>query len=1065
MRQIVTLLILPLLFCYLTVLGQQTISGRVTSSDDGHPVPSASIIVKGTNIRTLTDAKGIFRLSVPPNAVLRISSIGYATKEISVDGQSSLNIVLLTDTKTLSEVVVTALGIERNERSLGYSTQQVKGSNLTITKEQNVLGSLAGKVAGVQVTGASGASMGGTQKIKLRGVNSLSGSDEPLIVVDGTPISNSNFADRSGPDLGNIAQDINPDDVESVNILKGPAASALYGIRGQYGVIMITTKKGAKGPKKVNVEYSSAFSLEKVGNLMPMQDLYGAGSQQTWKTLANGQKYVQMDYDESWGPKMDGTPVRQVFSFYPQDATYGQETPFIPHPNNIKDYFETGFNMNNNIAVSGGNENSTFRLSYNNGTINGVEPNTWLHRNNVTVNGSLDLTKKLTASAAVNYMTNAAQRPSQGYDGGSRNMFQWFQRNLDMKRLKDYKYPDGTFLHWNLDLPNSDGSIDSYTPLYWNNPYFEAYENLNNDSRDRLFGNIGLSFQLLPELKLSAFVRADTYTQNLEEREAEGGRYLSEYYTGKFQNKEMNYEFTGQYNKTWDDFSLSGTFGGNIYNRNYSYLTERTQGGLISPGFYNIAASKDRPLVESYKLKKQIRSLYAMASVGYKNTYFVDASIRNDNTSTLPENNNSYYYPSVSGSFVFSELTKWEPLSFGKLRLSYAMAGSDLAPYQTTRTFTVGGVYSGDDGTVNTIYVPDVLYSDHIKPSFSHSYEGGLDLKFLNNRLGIDLTVYQQINKNQILNLGVSGTSGYDETIVNAGRIENKGIELTIEGTPVKGKTFSWNTSINFAHNKNMVKELIDNVNVYPLASNSYAGKSVYLNAYVGQPFGSLVGQAYQRDETTGKILLGSNNMPLYTSATHNFGSVLPRYTGGFVNSFTFGKITAGAVIDFQKGGQFFSWSRMMAVKTGLAKETAAMNDKGFNVRDAVAAGGGVKVNGISATTGQEVTAYVDARTYYRSTLGTNVYEEWLYDASYIKLREVSLGYTFDKSAASKLPFHSFKIALIARNPCMIWQKAPKGIDPSELSTGGSQGYPISWLETGELNTVRTFGLNLNINF
>jgi TonB-linked SusC/RagA family outer membrane protein len=1063
MRQIALLVAMVLwLLPQLTYAQQRTVSGVVTDAN-GAPLPLVSVVEKSGRSGTTTNDRGEFTLTLTTaRPVLVFSYTGLQPQEVAVGAGNTYNVSMGSDGGTMSEVVVTALGITRKERSLGYSTQEVKGENLTLTKEQNVLGSLAGKVAGVQVIGASGASMGGTQKIKIRGVNSIGGASDPLIVVDGTPISNANFAGRNGGDFGNLGQDVNPEDIESINVLKGPAASALYGIRGQYGVIMITTKKGSRGAKKVQVTLNSAYSVEKVGNFMPLQNVYGGGSSQTWRTLANGDKYVDMSIDESWGPKMDGTPARSVFSFHPQDPEYGKLTPFVPHPNNIKDYYETGSNLNNGISVSGGSENSTYRLSFNDTRIEGVEPNTWLRRNNLGLSASFDLTRKLTATTNVNYATNNGQRPSQGYDGGARYLVQWFQRNIDMNRLKDYKYPDGTVVNWNLSRPASDGTMSSYKALYWNNPYFEAYENINSDNRDRFFGDVGLAYQVLPGLKLSGFVRSDMFTQNIEDREAFGGRYIPAYSVGKYQNREMNYEFLGQYNKGWGDLSLNANLGANLYKRRYNYLDQATAGGLSSPGFYNIAASVNRPSVTSYLLRKEIRSLYGMASLGYKNTYFLDASLRNDNSSTLPPDNNSYWYPSLSGSLVFSELLKWSPLSYGKLRASYAMAGSDLNPYQTTFSFGVGSNYSSTSSTINTLYVPDLLNNPDIEPSFAHSYEAGLDLQFFNNRLGIDATYYIQKNKNQILNLDVSGASGYSSTVINAGLIQNKGVELTLTGKPVQLKNFGWDATFNISRNRNKIVELYPGTDVYALDVNTYSGVSVYLNSYVGQPFGSLIGKAYQRDSATGKILLGTNNMPLYTTATHNFGSVLPDYTGGLQNTFRIFGFDLSAMIDFQKGGQFFSWSKMMAVKTGMAEETAALNDKGKNVRDPLADGGGVKVEGVSAATKQPVTAYVDARTYYRTTLGTHVYEEWLYDASYIKLRELRLGYTIPRSVLGKTPFSSVNLALIARNPAMLWQKAPKGLDPTELSTGANS---ISWLETGALNTVRSYGVNLNINF
>lgn len=1055
------LLLLAWLFLALPLLSfSQTrqISGTVTD-ENGQPLPAVSVVQKGTSNGTTTNEKGGYLLTVSGAApVLVFSFAGRPSQELPVRNSNVYN-VSLGPGGAMSEVVVTALGIRRSERALGYSTQEVKGENLTLAKEQNVLGSLAGKIAGVQVVGSSGASLGGTQKIKIRGVNSIAGGDQPLIVVDGTPISNANFAGSDKADFGNAAQDINPDDIESVNVLKGPAASALYGIRGQYGVVMITTKKGKRGAKKVNVQLSSSLTLDRAGNFLPLQNLYGGGSSQTWRTLPNGQKYVDMSVDESWGPRMDGTPVRQVFSFFPQDPEYGQLTPFVAHPNNIRDYYETGSNVNNGIIVSGGNENSTFRLSFNDTRIQGIEPNTWLNRNNLGINAGLDLTSKLNISTNFNFATNSAQRPTQGSEYGARYMVQWFQRNVDMKRLKN-RYADGTWPQWNLNRPSATtGEVANLNPLYWNSPYFEVYENPTNDSRDRFFGDVGATYEFMPGLKLSGFVRGDMFTQNIEEKTAFAGRRTPAYSVGKYQNRELNFEFLGQYNKNWGDLSMNANLGGNLYKRRYTEIVQTTSGGLSAPGFYNIAASIDRPSVSNYLLRKEIRSLYGMASFGYKNTYFVDASIRNDNSSALPTDNNSYWYPSVSGSLVFSELFKWSPLSFGKIRVSYAKAGSDLSPYQTTPYYLTGTVYTG---VANTLSVPDNLSNPNIRPSFAHSYEAGIDLQFFKNRLGIDFTYYMQKNKDQIIQLDVSGTSGYASATINAGLIQNHGLELTLTGSPIRSRNFSWDAVFNASRNRSMVVELGPGLNVYTYGSTTYSSVTSYLNSYVGKPFGSLVGKAYQRDPATGMILLGSNNLPLYTDATHDFGSVLPDYTGGFLNTFRFHGFELSGMIDYQFGGQFFSRTQMLAVKTGMAEQTAAINDRGKNVRDPLAEGGGVHVVGISASTKQVVDTYVDARSYFRTTLGTHVYEEWLYDASYIKLRELRLGYTFAKNKLGKLPFSSVTLAFIARNPAMLWQKAPKGIDPSELSTGSQA---ISWFESGQANTVRSYGLNLNINF
>ncbi|SJZ68423.1 SusC/RagA family TonB-linked outer membrane protein [Sediminibacterium ginsengisoli] len=1049
------LLLIPLL----GISQNRQISGKITN-EKGEPIPFASVLIRSTTRGISANENGVFSLSVNGKPILVVSSTGYLSREIQVTDAVNYDVVLKPDLTPTSEVVVTALGITRKERSLGYAQQGIKGGDLTAAKEQNLVGSLSGKIAGVQVSGSSGASMGGTQKIQIRGVNSVTGDGEPLIVIDNTPVSNSNYAGRNGRDYGNLAQDINPDDVESINVLKGPAASALYGLRGQYGVILITTKKGSR-TKAPTVTLSSAFSIEKAGNFMPLQNLYGSGSSLNFPTVTiNGvsTKYVDGSWDESWGPLMDGTPVRQQYSFYPADRDFGKATPFIPHPDNIKEYFETGHTFNNNIAFSGGGQNGTFRLSYNNTDIKGIEPNTFLKRNNLSFNGSLNVTSGLVLNTSLNYANNNAQRPSQGYQSlGSRNMNQWFQRNLDMQRLKEYKYPDGTFYQWNLNSPNAQGIYTNMTPIDWNNPYFDAYENPSHDSRDRFYGNVGLTYTILPGLQVTGTVRQDGFTQNIDGRNAAGGRGTPSFWIGKYESKERNYEFLAQLNKQFGKVSFNANLGGNLMYQDYSYLREETAGGLAAPGFYSISNSIDRPNAVNYSRKKQVRSAYGSVTVGYDNIYFIDASLRRDISSALPANNNGYLYPSVSASMVFSDVLKWNTLSYGKLRLGYAQAGADIDVYQTTQSYSLGTPY----GTNFPLAVPDRLFNADLKPSLGTSFEAGLDLRFLKDRLGLSFTYYNQQNKDAVIPLDVPGPSGFTSYVINAGNIENKGFELSLNAVPVKSNSITWNTTFNIARNTSMVKALYPGINSLILDQNTYSSVSVFLQSNVGEAFGTLVGNAYARDAKTGKILLDAANMPMYVT-NHNFGSVLPKFTGGWQNSVSYKNFDLTAMIDFQSGGQFFSWTKMLAVKSGQAAETATMNDKGKNIRDDLANGGGYKITGISSITGAEVTAYVNARTYFRNTIGTRVYEEWLYDASFIRMREIRLGYTFTKEQFAKLPVKSVNLAFITRNPFMIWQKAPKGLNPAELATGSSS---LNWLETGQLATSRSYGINLNISF
>ena len=1059
---------LLLVFCLMLMmplisLAQTRQISGIVRNQTGEPIASASINQVGTTTGTMTNNDGTFTLSIAGvNVSLEISAIGYQSSTLRIGNESNLQITLsVGEAATMEEVVVTALGITRQKKALGYSSQEVKGENLTLTKDQNIIGALAGKIAGVQVIGSSGANLGGTQKIKIRGINSIGGGGQPLIVVDGTPISNSNFSssNANGIDLGNLGQDINNDDIESINVLKGPPASALYGLRGQYGVVLITTKKGSRAAKRATIAFNSAYSIEKVGNFLPLQNIYGVGNNQTFLKLASGELYVNGN-DESWGPKMDGTPVRMYYSFYPQDADFGKTTPFLPQPNNISDFFETGHSINNGISVAGGGDNGVYKLSYNNTYISGTYPNTFLKRNNITLNASLNATDKLIVGTNVNYANNSGRRPVQGYQGSFTGATQWFQRNIDINRLRNYKYSDGTIMNWNVNPNTSTGIIVNNRPSDWNNPFFDAYENLNSDKRDRIFGDVNVRYQLFPSFRVSGFVRGDIYVQKLNSQTAIGGRLDPGYSEGKYQNREVNYELMGEYNKKWDNFSLNATLGGNILNNEYSYLSGYTVGGLSSPGWYSLEASINRPVINQYAMKKQVRSAYVLVSLGYKDFLFLDGTLRRDVSSALPQNNNAYLYPSVSGSFVFSELMKSDVLSFGKLRVSYAQAGTDLSPYQFLDVYTAGSIYNSTP-PINTMTVLSTLRNANIKPSYANSFETGIDLKFFNNKLGLDVTYYEQINKNQILPLQISPSSGYSNAIINAGKISNRGIEVSLTGTPVQTNSFEWNTTLNFASNKGMVNELYPGLTSYQLDLNSYSSQTVYLFSNVGQPFGQLVGPGYKTDSATGKILLDANNMPVQ-QLNKNFGSVVPDFTGGFLNSFRYKNIDLNAMIDFQSGGKFFSWSQMLAVKSGQAERTAAMNDKGKNVRDPLADGGGYKIEGISAATGQPVSAYVDARAYFRNNIGTRIYDEWVYDASYIKLREVSLGYTFSNNMLENTPVKALRLAFIARNPWMMWQKAPKGLDPSELSAGSAS---ISWIEKGELQTVRSYGVSLNVTF
>lgn len=1050
------LLVLMLgLFASASLLAQRSVTGTVTGQD-GEPLIGASVVIKGTSVGTVTDFDGSYVLEVPEGPqTLVISYTGFTT--IEVEASSNLLNVTLQEGVTLTEAVVTALGIQREKKSLGYAVQEIGGDAITMVRDQNVVSSLTGKVAGVQVISASGASIGGSAKIRIRGANGLFGG-EPLFVVDGTPISNSNFSDGyRGVDYGNLASDINPDDVENISVLKGPAATAIYGNRGANGVILITTKKGG-ARKGIGVTVNSSITAENVYILPEYQDEYGGGYTQNFLTAVDpkdGKSYKVLNYaaDESWGPKMDGTLYRPWWSWFPGDD-YGKEIPLSPNPNNVRDYFETGLTFNNSVALAGGNENTTFRLSFTNIQQSGVIPNSTLDRNNLSLNASTKLTDKLTVGANINFAkTDALGRPAFGYTGNNPvNSFnQWFQRQLDMDKLKDYRNPDGTFRSWNIRSPTN------LRPLYWDSPYFVVNENYPTDSRDRYYGNISVSYQIMEGLSIGGFLRRDSYTQRIQTRTATGGLALDGYGESAINGVEDNFEFITQYNKTFGNFTLDANLGANLRKDSYRSNGMSTVGGLNAPNLFNIKASINRPNVSSFLSEKTVQSIYGGATLGYKSFAYLGFTIRNDWSSALPVNNNSYLYPSVTGSFVFSELMSSSFLSFGKIRASFAQVGSDIGPYQTNFTYGAGVPF----GNNPTFSLPNVLINEDLRPALASSYEGGVELKFFRNKFGIDFTAYRTDAVDQILTVAVPGSSGFSSAIINAGKIRSEGLELALTATVIETSDLSWDLTLNGARNVSRVLELADGLTNQRLDGWGWGGLSI--NAPVGGEWGTFRGRGYTTYECGGCAQQGEK---IITEAgryvwqnNKELGGVLPDMTGGLRSILNYKGLSLGAFVEFQAGGRFHSVTNMFIAYSGLSKETVGLNDKGNPVRDEVSAGGGVRVDGVLAD-GTPKTVYVDAQTFY-SDIMFAMNEHWIYDASYVKLRELSLGYTIPKKILGNLPVQNASISLIARNLWLIYSNVP-GIDPSEISPGSNQ---YVFQENGILPGVRSLGVNLKVGF
>jgi TonB-linked SusC/RagA family outer membrane protein len=1057
-------------------IAQRTVTGTV-SDNDGAPLIGATVFVRGTSTGTVTDIDGKYSIRIPAEAnTLIFSYTGFETQEVAIGTQDVINVVLQQGI-TLSEAVVTALGVQREEKALGYAVQEVGGDQLTITNDVNFVSSLSGKVAGVQVISSSGASLGGSAKVRVRGVSSLVGGD-PLYVVDGTPIANDNFSSGSGgSDYGNLASDIPTTDIEKISVLKGPAATALYGERASNGVVMITTRKGTMGKKGLGVTVSSTLSADRVYILPEYQNEYGGGYEQTWEETTDpvdGQTYRILNYsaDESWGPRMDGTTYRPYWSWYPGTPDYGTVIPLTPNPDNVRNFFETGITNINTVSIDGGGEKTGFRLGFTNLNQSGVIPNSNLDRNNLNFNITHKLAKRLTMGLNANMIfTDGHGRPEFGYStrgGNPVNSFnQWFQRQLDMDRLADYKNADGTFRSWNIK------SASDPTPLYWDSPYFSVYENVRTDSRDRYFGDINLAYEVIDGLTVSGALRRDNFTQRIEERVATGGLEEPWYREFAANGTEDNYELIGNYQKYFGNISFDAMAGGNIRKNRYHQNNAQTVGGLTAPNLFNTSASVDRPDVTSQITEKTVRSVFGSANVGFNGIFFLGATVRSDWSSALPSSNNSYIYPSVSGSLIFSELLQTSWLSFGKLYGSVAQVGADIDPYLTNSVYDFGTPY----GSNSSFAVPNLLPNTDLEQTLSTSWEVGLDSRFFNDRLGFNLIYYQVSTENDILQVQVPGASGYSSALVNAGLISSKGIELALHGAPVRNNNITWDISVNLSRNTSEVEELYGELTNYKLADGIGASRwgGFTVNARLGEEWGLANGRGFTYDDQ-GRVVIDELGRYVVTP-NKDLGSILPDYTGGVLNTLNFKGFEFRAMIDFQVGGKFFSTTRMFNAYSGLGKETVGDNALGNPVRDpltdqsgnpisgssilASQAGsnsGGVLVEGVSES-GEQLSVLVEPQTYYGRMFG--LHERWLYDASFIKLREVSLGYEIPRKVLGNTAVQSLKLSVFGRNLWLIDSKVD-GIDPSEVLPGSNN---IVFEERGGLPGVRSIGAKLTVRF
>lgn len=1076
------LVLLVVLMAQLTFAQERSVSG-VVSDNAGMPIPGVSVLVKGTQNGTQTDFDGKFSIKASPTDMLVFSYVGMKTMQMSASS-TNVNVKLASEAMELEGVVVTALGIKREKKALGYSTQEVKGDAVSKVKSSNFVNSLSGKVAGLEIK--TSGNLGGSTNVVIRGNNSIAGNNQALFVVDGVPIDNGNSnsgdqkSGRGGYDYGNAASDINPDDIESINVLKGAAATALYGSRAANGVIMVTTKKG-RTQKGIGVTVNSSitFGTADKETLPRYQDKYGAGygpyydSADGYFGLAdvNGDGVDDLTTpfteDASYGAAFDPSLlVYQWTSIYPQLPGYKKATPWIAGKNNPNSVWGTASTAVNSVSLDGGDDKSTFRLGYTNLMQEGNLPNGSIKRNTISFGGSHNLSDKLKASANFNFVKNDGRgRNGTGYSSGNvmQQFRQWNQMNVDFEEQKAAYFLTRENITWN---PNSSTNL---APIYSDNPYWTFYENYQTDTRSRYFGNVALDNKITSWLSIMGRFSFDTYSELQEERTNVGSADVSKY--SRFNNNvsEYNYDIMLNFNKNLTEkLNLEGNVGFNVRNNIKNSIFAQTNGGLNKPRLYSLSNSVG-PINApgEYEANSMVDGEYIRASLGYDSFAYLEGTFRTDRSSNLPKANNRFDYFSVSGSLVFSKYIDAKWLSFGKLRANYAEVGNDTTPYSVFNTFNIGTPFDGTGIASN----PAAQANLNLIPERQESYELGLEMAFFNRRLGFDVSYYNDQNINQITSIPLSTSTGYNSAILNAGTMENKGWEVQLNATPLKSDSFKWDLNLNWAKNESLVVSLLNGIENLQLAALQ---GGVSINATPGQPYGTIRGSdfiyAANGQPIVNQTGSGSRIGTYQRTGANNIviGDINPDWKAGLNNTFSYKNLSLSFLIDMQKGGDVFSLDTWYGYATGMYDFSAADNDLGNPVRDAIVgtpgnyganSGGfilpGVAPDGTPNAVRASGSVYTTAWGYARAPNKLHVY-----DAGYVKLREASLTYNFDANVLKHLPFTNATFSVIGRNLWIIDKSTPYADPEAGLSSGNVQGY-----QSGAYPSIREIGANLKLQF
>ena len=1052
----------------------QQLTGQVVDNASSQPIAGASVQVKRTQAGTLTNAAGTFTLTnLQPNDILVFSYLGYESQEVPYTGQTSLTAKLVAGV-SLNEVVVTALGLERNAQSLGYAVQKVEGRQVSEVKAANFLDNLAGKVAGVMVTGGS-TGVGSSSRITIRGESSFT-NNNPLFVVDGILINNATVVNRVDDDangfqeidFGNGASEINPDDVASVTVLKGPGAAALYGTRAANGVILITTKDGSGAGKGIGVSFNSTFYAERPFQLPRFQNSYGQGNSGAFKYgdgLGGG---VNDNISYSYGPKLDAgvlTPQYDSPVILPDGRVVrGADTklysglpitptPFVSHPNNLRDFYQTGHTAINNLAVSGDYEKGSYRLSYTDLNSQSIIPGVDLKRKTLAARLQFDPTRRLKISSSLNYINSGSDnRPATKYGSENTNyaLSAWLGRQTDVNAMKQY---------WQPGLEGIQQFSYNYT--YFDNPYFTLYENRNSFNRDRLIGNLAVTAELANSLTLLVRSGMDYSNENRQFRRA--------FSSNRFKNgayaenavffREINTDFLLNYTRSLGPLSLDVSAGGNRLDQQTSFDQFQAL-TLAQPGVFKLNNAASPVQVYQQSGRKRINSLYALAKLGYKDVLFVDITGRNDWSSALatPTStaNTAFFYPSVAASWVLSnQFTLPTVVSFAKVRASVANVGNDTSPYQTA------GVYTARNPVFSQPAFSDqsTIANTNLKPESITSLEVGADVRFLHDRLGFDLTYYDARTSNQILSLPIALSTGYSERVINGGEVRSRGIEAVVNATPIQTDRFRWNANLNFSLNRTTVVSLPDEVGTLTLGYNRIydnVNQTIWYQVRQGDRVGSMWGTGYQRT-AQGDLLVGSNGQYIADNTLKKLGNYNPDFLVGLSNQFSVGNWNAGFLLDWRQGGILVSRTLALAGVAGQLIETEDRPEGGIVAKGVVNTGTPDNPNY------QPNTRAIPAETYYRMYYDRNNEENSTYDASYVKLREVTIGFSVPQTAwvTQKLHMQRLTVALVGRN-LLALSHIPH-FDPEQTSFQQNQ------LQTGVEDmtypTTRNVGLKLSANF